>query len=209
MNEEEEKDKDIEEEEEQEKEKIQEQEEVRVLDDNEKKLENLRAKLTQIAEEAEEYKDKYIRALAEMENQRKRLEREKIDFQKYANERFILSIIPVMDNFERAIKSAEEIDVAKELTEGIKMIFKQLKEVLEKKGVKPFESLGEKFDPKKHEAFLAIESEKHEPSTIVEEIEKGYLLGDKVIRPAKVAVSKVKKNKEDDSNGEERESNRD
>lgn len=186
-----------------------EQEDIKIMDDNDKRMENLKAQLNQIAEEAEEYKDKYIRALAEMENQRKRLERERIDFRRYANESFILSVLPVLDNFERAIKSAEEVDGAKEITEGIKMIFKQLKEVLEKKGVKPFESLGEKFDPKKHEAYLAIESEKHEPSTIVEEIEKGYLLGDKVIRPAKVAVSKVKEDKEDDSNGEERKSNRD
>jgi molecular chaperone GrpE len=204
-----EKDKDIEEGEEQKQGQGKEQKEVKVKDNNEKKLESLKIQLGQIAEEAEEYKDKYIRALAEMENQRKRLERERIDFQRYANEAFILSILPVMDNFERAIKAAEEVKGAEELTEGIKMIFNQLKEVLEKKGVKPFESLGEKFDPKKHEAFLAIESEEHEPSTIVDEIEKGYLLGDKVIRPAKVAVSRIKEDKEDDSNGKERESNRD
>jgi len=172
-------------------------------------IEQLKSELKNALEEVKEYKDKYLRTLAEMDNQRKRMIRERDDFQKYANEKLILSILPVVDNFERAINAGENSNTDKKILDGVKLIFKQLKGILEKEGLKPFESVGQKFDPYKHEAFLAIESKEHEPSTILEEIEKGYLLDDKIIRPAKVTVSKQREEKEDDENGGQGKSNRD
>ncbi len=164
-------------------------------------VEQLREELNNVLEEVKDYKDKYLRVLAEMDNQRKRVIREKEELERYANERLILSILPVVDNFERAINTDENTNNVQEILDGVKLIFKQLKDVLGKEGVKPFESVGQKFDPYKHEALLAIESEEHEPSIILEEIEKGYLLGDKVIRPTKVTVSRQKEEKEDDTDG--------
>ncbi len=172
-------------------------------------IEQLKSELKNALEEVKEYRDKYLRTLAEMDNQRKRMIRERDDFQKYANEKLILSILPVVDNFERAINAGENSNTDKKILDGVKLIFKQLKDILEKEGLKPFESVGQKFDPYKHEAFFAIESKEHEPSTILEEIEKGYLLDDKIIRPAKVTVSKQREEKEDDENGGQGKSNRD
>jgi molecular chaperone GrpE len=165
------------------------------------KVARLEEELSFARDEVKELTDKYLRSLADLDNQRKRMVKEKEETQKYANERLILEILPVMDNFERAIEAGENSDSAKKLLDGVRLIFRQLSEVLEKEGVKSFDSLGEKFDPYKHEAFLAIESKEHEPSTILEEVEKGYLLKDKVIRPAKVTVSKQDEVKEDDENG--------
>lgn len=164
-------------------------------------VEELKAELNSALEEVKIYKDKYLRALAEMDNQRKRTMKEKEALQQYANEKLILSILPVVDNFERAIDAGNNSNSVKDLLDGVKLIFKQLKDILKKEGVEPFKSVGQKFDPYKHEALLAIESKEHEPSTILEEIEKGYLLGEKVIRPAKVTVSKQEEEKEDDENG--------
>ncbi len=164
-------------------------------------IDQLKAKLDSKIEEVNEYKDKYLRTLAEMDNQRKRVMKEKEVLQKYANEKLILSILPVVDNFERAISAGEDSESVEKIVDGIRLIFKQLVNILEREGLQSFESIGKKFDPYKHEALLTIESEEHKPSTIVDEIEKGYLLSDKVIRPAKVTVSKQGIKKEDDVNG--------
>jgi len=168
---------------------------------NDEIIEQLRIELNDSLEQLREHKDKYLRALAEMDNLRKRFIKEKAELQKYANEKLILNILPVVDNFERAIKAAEDSDSIKHLLGGVKLILRQLMDILERAGVKSFESVGEKFDPYKHEALLATESTEHDPSTILEEIEKGYLLGDKVIRPAKVTVCRQKEKKEDVKNG--------
>jgi molecular chaperone GrpE len=173
-------------------------------------VEMLRAELRKVSEQAKDSEDKHLRALADLDNQRKRALREKEELQKYANERLILEILPVIDNFELAIEAGEKTESAEQVVDGVKMIFKQLREILEKEGVAPFESLGEKFDPYKHEALLAIESKEHAPYTVLEEIQKGYTMKDRVIRPAKVTVSKIDDvKKEDDADGSEGKSNRD
>ncbi|MCK4575915.1 nucleotide exchange factor GrpE [candidate division WOR-3 bacterium] len=169
--------------------------------EKESEIEKLREELNTAHEDAKEYTNKYLRALADLDNQRKRTIKEKEEIQKYASERLILSILPVVDNFERAIDASKNTEDVEKILDGIKLILRQLKDILEKEGLKSFECVGEKFDPYMHEAFLAIESKEHEPSTVLEEIEKGYVLRDKVIRPAKVTVSKQDKKKEDDENG--------
>lgn len=171
------------------------------MTNEEQEVTRLKEELTLAQEDVKDLTDKYLRSLADLDNQRKRTIKEKEETLKYANERLILEILPVLDNFERAIEAGEDSDNTKKLLDGVKLIFRQLSDVLQKEGVRSFDSVGEKFDPYKHEAFLAIESKEHEPSTILEEIEKGYILKDKVIRPAKVTVSKQDEVKEDDKNG--------
>jgi len=173
------------------------------------RIERLNVELKEALEEVANYKDKYLRSLAELDNQRKRATREKEEIRKYATDKLILSILPVVDNFERAIDANVNSDSVKDIMDGVKLIFRQLKELLEKEGLKAFDSVGHKFDPYRHDALVAIESKEHEPSTIIEELEKGYLLGEKVLRPAKVTVSKQGEEKESEENGSKRQSNRD
>ncbi len=174
-------------------------------------IEQLRIELRKVNARAKECDDKYLRALADLDNQRKRAMREKEELQKYANERLILEILQVVDNFERAIEAGEKAENVAQVLDGVKMIFKQLKEILDKEGVQGFESVGEKFDPYRHEALLAVDNKEHDPYTVLEEIQKGYTMKDRVIRPAKVTVSKPEEQiieeeeekKEDDADGNE------
>jgi len=164
-------------------------------------IEEMRKELEKAHEQIKDYTDKYIRALADMDNQRKRMMKDKEEIIKYANERLIVSILPVIDNFGRAISAGENTDNVEKIVDGVRLILKQLEDILEKEGVQSFNSIGEIFDPYKHEAYLAIESKEHKPSTIIDEIEKGYVLKDKIIRPARVTVAKQdEEKKEDDKN---------
>ena len=134
----------------------------------------------------EEYLDNLKRLKAEFENYQKRIDREKIEFIKYAKEDLILNLLEILDNFERALCNCKDDEFSK----GINLIFKQLKDLLEKEGIKEIEKL-EKFDPEKHEALIA---EKGEEGKILEELQKGYILHNKIIRPAKVKVGRGEKN---------------
>ncbi|MEW5768102.1 MAG: nucleotide exchange factor GrpE [bacterium] len=149
-----------------------------------KELEELKTK----AHLADDYLDHLKRLKAEFENFKKRMIREKEQFLKLANEGLILELLPVMDNFERAINHGE--DNSEGLLEGMKLIKKQWDDVLAKRGLSRMEVVGQKFDPTKHEAMLHMESEEHPEEHITEELISGYQLNDKVLRPAKVVVSK-------------------
>ena len=141
-------------------------------------------------EDSEKYHDRLLRLRAEFENFRKRMEKEKTEFLRYANEQLIFALLPVMDNFGRAISSARENQNVEAVLEGVSMIEKGLADVLDKFGVKQIRSMGEKFDPHRHEAIGVVESKEHSEDTIVEELQKGYLLNDRLIRPAVVKVAK-------------------
>ena len=141
--------------------------------------------------EAEKYKDMYIRSQAEAENMKKRLEREKSDFIRFANENLIKELLPVLDNLERALAHGH-VDNANgdSLAEGVKMIVDGFSTVLDKFGVKPVKTTGEPFDPNFHEAVMQQENPDVEPNTVLEEVQKGYVLNDRLIRPAMVVVSR-------------------
>lgn len=147
--------------------------------------------LKQAASQKEEYWDKLLRQQAEFENLRKRQEKERSEFVKFANEAIILEMLEVLDNLERLVSLAEKHkeDFASFL-KGVEMILAHLYELLKKHGVKPIETLGKKFDPAYHEVLLAVKSDKDEDNKIVEEFQKGYLLENRVIRTAKVKVAK-------------------
>jgi molecular chaperone GrpE len=140
-----------------------------------------------------EYKDKYIRLYAEFENARKRMEREKLEFIKYANEELITEFLGIMDNLERSIEAAKaKHEYYTAFLKGIEMVMGHIYEMLKKSGVKPIEAKGKMFDPHCHEVLIQEETEEYDDGVIVEELQKGYYLGDKIIRTTKVKVAKTK-----------------
>ncbi|HOQ31331.1 MAG TPA: nucleotide exchange factor GrpE [Candidatus Hydrogenedens sp.] len=138
--------------------------------------------------ELEELKDRYLRICAEYDNYRKRTTREIKEIRETATEHLIKDLLPVLDNFERALQHIPDPEDA--FASGIRMVFSQLKDTLMARGLLPIETIGQPFDPNVHEALAQIESEQSE-GTVVQEYQKGYLLGKRVLRPAKVVVSKL------------------
>jgi molecular chaperone GrpE len=148
-------------------------------------------KLKEEADKVKDLSDKVLRLQADFENTRKRLEREKQDFVKFANEGIILELLNVLDDLERSVSLAEthKEDLTAFL-KGVEMILAHLYEMLKEYGLKPIEAAGKLFDPHCHEALLQVEDKDLPEHTVVEELQKGYLLNDRVIRTAKVKVSK-------------------
>jgi len=142
-----------------------------------------------IISEAAEFKDKYIRLFAEFDNARKRMERDRIEFIKYANEDLLLEFLGVFDNLELSLQSAKQKHDNDALIKGIEMVLSQAQELLKKNGVVPIEAKGKQFDPHAHEILLQEENDDHEDGTVLAELQKGYRLGEKVIRTVKVKVS--------------------
>ena len=132
------------------------------------------------------------RLQAEFENYKKRIEKEKQEFTRYANQELIKKILPVLDDFELALKNCKAKD---DFYKGIQIIYSHLIDALQSQGLKPIEAQGKKFDPYYHEALLAEESDKEE-NTVLEEMQKGYMLHDKVIRHSKVKVAKPRRETE-------------
>jgi len=149
--------------------------------------------LKEKSEKAEESFDRLLRIQADFDNYKKRLEKEKIEFIKFANEELMVEILKILDDFERAVeagKSKHDFDI---LYKGVEMIHKDLKEFLKQKGLKEIEAKGKRFDPHEHEAMMQEERDDTPEDHVVEEFQKGYKLNDRVIRPSKVKVSKKPK----------------
>jgi len=147
--------------------------------------------------EAAEFKDKLLRTLAEMENLRKRTEREVIDARLYGIAGFARDVLAVADNMHRALEAIgpelrEGADAkVKALIEGVELTQRELLKVLEKNGVKKFAPQGEKFDPNVHQAMYEVPTSDQTPGQVAQVIQAGYMIGDRVLRPALVAVSKA------------------
>ena len=151
-------------------------------------IEALAKELQETKAELAEQKDKFVRLQAETDNFRKRLSREKDEFSQYANERLFKALIPIFDNFERALEDTS--NDTKSLKEGLDMILKQFSSFLEKERVEPIKAIGEKFDPAIHEALTSEESEEHAENIIISQFVKGYTINNRVLRPAQVVISK-------------------
>jgi len=147
--------------------------------------------------EVAEWKDKYVRLYAEFDNARKRMEREKGEFVKYANQELLADFLDILDDLERSIEAARASheDYAAFL-KGIEMVMAHVYDLLKKNDVKPIESKGKMFDPHCHEALMQEERDDLEEGTVVEEFQKGYMLGNRVIRTNKVKVAKKKEQTE-------------
>jgi molecular chaperone GrpE len=145
--------------------------------------------------EAADYKDKYLRAHADFENAKKRLEKDKMNAVSYANESFAKDILAVLDSFDNALSSIESAEgensseVLEKMKEGVTLTYNQLKKILEKNQIKEIDCKGE-FDPEVLKAFMQVESDEHESGDVVQVMQKGYTIKDRVLRPAMVSTCK-------------------
>jgi molecular chaperone GrpE len=135
----------------------------------------------------QEVDDRLLRLAADFENYKKRAARERLEYLALANERLVKDLLPILDDLERALEAAAEHEEAK-LEEGVRLVHRSLAQLLEREGLKQIETEGV-FDPHVHEALLTQPSEQHESGDVLDVIQKGYKLGDRVIRPARVIVS--------------------
>ena len=165
-------------------------EEKKVESAQEDDLGALKKKLEAKGKEAEENYERMLRVAADFDNFKKRAAREKEELIKYGNEDLIKAILPFLDNLEKAVDHSETTQGVQSLVEGVKLTIQQLLQALNKFGLSPVESLGKPFDPAFHEAMMVVQTDQHEPNQVVEEFRRGYLLNDRLLRPATVSVSK-------------------
>lgn len=135
--------------------------------------------------------DKMLRQQADFDNIRKRLERERLEFQKYAHEEIVVELLEILDDLERTVEAAEKgQENFDAFLKGIEMILAHLYELLKRKGVTPIQAKGKKFDPHEHEALMQSETSEHEDQEVIEELQKGYKINDRIVRTSKVRVAK-------------------
>jgi molecular chaperone GrpE len=161
----------------------------------EDKIDSLQAEIERLTEASKENYDRFLRASAELDNYRKRASREMDDTRKYATQALLKDLLAVADNLDLAIKSStENSHNESNLLDGIDLTRKELLKVFDKYNVKPIEALGSPFDPNYHEAVMREESDEHAENTVINELQKGYLIHDRLLRPSMVVVSAPKTN---------------
>jgi molecular chaperone GrpE len=143
-------------------------------------------------EKAKENLDQLLRLKADFENTKKRLEREKQEAIRFANERLLVEALPIMDDLDRAMASLNEGHDPRMIAQGLKLAQEKLHQVLEKHGVQPVKGLGEAFDPNLHEAVGMVEAPEEKEGTVVDEVQRGYLLNGRLIRPSRVRIAQNK-----------------
>lgn len=163
-----------------------------------KEIESLRAQLDfsqakgrELMEKIKETHERMLRAVADLENFKKRAQKEKEEAQKFGNERLLRDFLPVIDNLERALDHAKQSSDFESLSKGVSMTRKQFEDALGKHGVKPFTSVGQPFDPRVHEAMQQVETADVPPNHVAMEMVRGYTLNDRLIRPALVVVARA------------------
>jgi molecular chaperone GrpE len=148
------------------------------------------AQLNAKEQELGELKDKYLRALADTENVRKRMRQQSEESVRIQRESLLRELLPVVDNLERALEAARSGSNRQSITEGVDMVLRSLHDLLRRHGVTAITAVGQPFDPQVHEAVDHVPSEEHPPNTVVGEFHRGYLIGDRMLRPSRVSVSK-------------------
>jgi len=147
------------------------------------------AELEELKRQLSEKQDRLLRALAEVDNVKRRTQRERDEYVRYANESLIRELLPVIDNFDRALEAARATGEAAKVVEGVTLIQRELLKVLERAGVTRYPALGERFDPNRHEATGRTVSASQPPDTVAVELAPGYMLNGRVLRPAQVVVA--------------------
>ena len=177
---------------------------IRKLIEKEEALKNIEEELfknKKLVQEKDNLCKEYLKHLerlqADFDNYKKRQEKKQKEFIEFANERLINNILTVLDNLERALDSTKNEEKAKAIREGINNTLKEFRNILNKEGVKPMQSIGHRFDPYKHEAVMRAETDKYSEDTVAEEFRKGYYIKSKVLRPAMVKVAVSTKDKKD------------
>lgn len=151
---------------------------------------DLEAQLAQKTQEAQDYYDRLLRLAAELENLKKRQEREMAEMRQYANENLIKELLPVLDNLERALEHGRQAGAPEALLEGLELVTQDFLKVLGRFGVTPLTSLGEPFNPAFHHAVMEEDAPELADKTVIRELQKGYLLKTRLLRPAMVVVSR-------------------
>lgn len=152
-------------------------------------LEELQKRIEELEKESNEWKEKFLRKAAEFENYKRRTENDQLNLLNYAAESFIKKILPIVDDFERSLEHINDSNDYEKLKEGVQLIYNKLIKLLDEQGVKKIEAVGKPFDVQYHEALMQREDLSVPPHTVLDELEKGYMYRDKVIRHSKVVVS--------------------
>ncbi|MCG5251122.1 nucleotide exchange factor GrpE [Brevibacillus agri] len=140
--------------------------------------------------QAEEHQNRMLRAMADMDNLRRRVRKEQEDLAKYASLKIVEELLPVLDNFERALAADKESMTVESLLEGVNMVYRQMVQVFEKEGLSAIEAQGKPFDPHVHQAVMQTQNPEFDSGVVVAELQKGYMFKDRVVRPAMVQVNK-------------------
>jgi len=157
-------------------------------------LEILRQSFEEKKKLADNYYENLLRLAAEFDNYRKRVEKEKEELVKFGKEELLIELLGILDSFDLAVTATKnEKNQERSIREGVELIRKQLRELLEKEGIKKIDSVGQQFDPDLHHAVEYQESDKHKDNEIIQEIRPGYLIHERAIRPAMVVVARAKK----------------
>lgn len=155
----------------------------------EEQLQEKVAENEKLKAELDEAKNKVLRAHADFDNLRRRTNKELEDSRKYRSQSLLDDLLPVLDNFERALQVESNDDNTNSILKGMNMVYNQLLEAAKKEGLEEIEAVGKEFDPNFHQAVMQVEDENHESNIVVEELQKGYKLKDRVLRPTMVKVS--------------------
>ena len=156
---------------------------------------SVQERLDKAEKEARENYDRFLRAKADFENYKKRMARDNEDYRKFANESLFRALLPIVDNLERAIEALGEKERGvNPIIKGVELTLSEILKVFENFAVKPISALREPFDPTYHQAVMQETSDQHPDNTVVKELQKGYLIYDRLLRPAMVVVSKESKN---------------
>jgi len=153
-------------------------------------IDKLSAEIQEKDREIAELKDKYLRVLADSENARKRIRQQSEESVRIQKEALLRELLPIVDNLERAVEAAQGGGNGKPIVEGVEMVLRSMHDFLRNQGVTQVSAIGQPFDPSRHEAVGQIESSVHQPNTVVEEFNRGYQIGDRTLRPARVTVAK-------------------
>jgi molecular chaperone GrpE len=151
-----------------------------------------KTEMSELEQKAKDSHDQMLRMKADFENSKKRLEREKQESAKYANEKLLAEILPIMDNLDRALASLNEGHDPEKVAEGLKLAQQEMHDVLEEHGVERVKSVGAAFDPRFHEAVGVVEAPDEEEGTVMDEVQRGYLLNGRLIRPSRVRIAQNK-----------------
>lgn len=172
----------------------------RELEVSEDEIDRLRSELTQALNDTRTHQEQYLRTLADMENLRKRTQRDKEEMAKFANEHILREMLPVIDNLERAVEHAEQGESSEGLFEGVQMTLTQFRQLLSKFGVEPVDAVGQLFDPAYHQAMGQMESAEYPINTVIQQMQKGYQLNQRLLRPAFVMLAKAPAEIKNDAN---------
>ena len=148
-------------------------------------------KLEQAQAEAADAQDRFLRASAELENYKKRTQKEMAEFKRFANASLVKEVLGIVDNLERAVESSNGTNDKEQLAQGLDLTLKELHKIFKTYHVTPVEALGQKFDPRYHQAMMQEESEDHPENVVTRDLQKGYMIHDRLLRPAMVVVSKA------------------